>query len=130
MSKQKPKYTLIKFLSRDASNYNTDKAIAKMKNSPLKRDVALVASNKKHVEAHAFVLMLFSPKFAELLENFDASNGRQLSKYFREEMMKLGICAVCRLAFCWKPGEFSNFLTISWLYRGVQSIPCRISPIF
>lgn len=97
MSKQKPKYTLIKFLSRDASNYNTDKAIAKMKNSPLKRDVALVASNKKHVEAHAFVLMLFSPKFAELLENFDASNGRQLSKYFRE------------VAFCWKPGEFSSF---------------------
>lgn len=89
MNKPKAKSTAIKFLSRDVVANATDRAVAKMKSSPLKRDVALVASNNKHVEAHAFVLMLFSPKLYALLEHFDASAGRHLSKWFRKSFFCL-----------------------------------------
>lgn len=58
----------IKFQNRWASNA-TDKAIAELYDSRLKFDMQMVVAGEKIVEAHEFVMTLFSEELEEIIDN-------------------------------------------------------------
>lgn len=68
-NQNKKNFHLIKFNDRDPSSYYADKCILEMLNAKESFDVQLVGSNKKHVSAHRFVLMMFSKYLNVALED-------------------------------------------------------------
>lgn len=117
MNKPKPtSQHLIRFINRDAVNNFTDRNIAKLKNSRLKFDVSLVATNQKAVRAHGLVLGLYSRTLANMLADCNEIGGHrvgELNEFFGYKSTVYGRNAIIITEFLWKKLNYRGIFLVS-----------------